>query len=260
MRDVPVLRHMTPRASVVTHEPQSHGVLWHARKHGESSVCASLVLAMQGHVRMDLTGMPKPCRSLYDFHGPASEAAQWSVRQAERGGLAADAELLEPPEPQPRVRRALPCALLHAPGVVCMPVLLQLKRQSMLPPRLHFVSFICASLHCPLSCAMRVCNYFLHATVVCVGTAREAGRPRDHLRLRGRLCELCGAGAPECCACPLKPCRCIQLPGKTQACTAEPFSNLVESTSLTLVATWSACLTAFAATDEFAAWLGGTDT
>ena len=49
-------------------------------------------------------GMQTPCcRSLYDFHGPASEAAQWSLRQAERGGLAADAELLEPPEPQPRV-------------------------------------------------------------------------------------------------------------------------------------------------------------
>ena len=57
--------------------------------------------------------MRTPCRSLYEFHGPASEAAQWSLRQAERGGLDADGDLLEPPEPQPRVRCHAP-ALLHA--------------------------------------------------------------------------------------------------------------------------------------------------
>lgn len=101
--------------------------------------------------------MHTPSRSLYEFHGPASEAAQWSLRQAERGALDADGDLLEPPEPQPRVHshalahllvhasvrihlagvtlcyvpqprvRCSTCALLHLRAVMCLKILTRLR-------------------------------------------------------------------------------------------------------------------------------------
>ncbi|KAK9826205.1 hypothetical protein WJX81_007538 [Elliptochloris bilobata] len=54
----------------------------------------------EGNAAFLHTGIER--QSLYQFHGPASAAAQWSMRQAERNFSDGVAERVEPPEPQPR--------------------------------------------------------------------------------------------------------------------------------------------------------------
>lgn len=185
-------------------------------------------------------GMHIPCRSLYEFHGPASEAAQWSLRQAERGGLDAGGDLLAPPEPQPRVRCA-PCALLKCAGCLVNQDSASARGRCMPPPP-QVRCFIRALLQlhsCHVSLA-----YPANAWAVAfagAGTAGEAHRPCHHLRLGGCFCEFCGAGAPSCCARLCCARICIPLAGSAQPCAAEPSSNPV--LAMSSLSSWSSSLT-----------------